>query len=135
MAQNGTELILKGKKLKIAEMLADPDCKLSQTQIMNDVGVPHTTFYRWMRDPKFIAAVNNLVEQYTNTKLPYVWQCLLMRMPVDPAAIKLYFELKGRYQQKVVATVEHSNPYAALTEEELRRLANGEDPKGGPDTG
>ena len=135
MQKNEKNIALTGKRLKLAEMLANPSVNKSKKDIAEEVGISSATMWRWMQDVQFLQEVSKLVERYTDAELPYAWRCLLARMPVDTAAIKLYFELKGRYQQKVTATVEYSNPYAALTEEELRRLANGDDPKGGPDTG
>ena len=71
-------------------------------------------------------AVSDLVDKYTDAELPNAWRCLLARMPCDTAAIKLFFELKGKYQQKVTATVACKNPYESLTEEDLLILARGE---------
>lgn len=82
-------------------MLANPDCTLSQEKIAEAAGVPHTTFYNWLRNQEFLKEVGKLVDKYTATKLAYAWHCLIARMPVDTAAIKLYFELQGKYKQDV----------------------------------
>lgn len=114
---------MSGKRLKAAEMLANPDCKLTQTEIAESAGVSRSTFYRWLEDDAFLKGVEKLIDMYTDVKLSYAWRCLLARMPVDTAAIKLYFELKGKYKQKTEIQV-NNNPFEGLTTEQLARLAD-----------
>lgn len=125
MVQNETKSILTGKRLKVAEMLANPGCMLTQEKIAESAGVSHTTFYRWMQDADFIREVEKLIDKYTDAKLSYAWRCLLTRMPVDTAAIKLYFELKGKYKQDIKISGQIENPYGGLTQEQLEKLADG----------
>ncbi len=102
MAQNGTDLRLTKKQKEVAELLANPDIKMDKTRIMQAVDVPRTTFYRWLRDEKFIKYVASLVDAYTDAELSEVWKSLLKRC-ADGAvdAIKLYFEMKGKYSQNI----------------------------------
>lgn len=104
--QNGTDLKLSKKQREAAEMLADPDFKGNSTKIINSLGVPRTTFYRWLKNPEFISYVNELIDLYTDSELGTVWKALIRRCVIgDVRAIKLYFELKGKYKQQV----EHSD--------------------------
>lgn len=99
MAQNG----LKPKQKKVAEMLANPHCGMNDSEIILACDVPRTTFYRWLReDEAFTAYVNSLVEKYTDAELAAVWKALIARCKMgDVQAIKLYFELKGRYNKSI----------------------------------
>lgn len=124
MQENEIKIGLSGKRLKAAELLANPEIAMKKTEIAESVDIAYSTLWRWLQDPEFIAGVNKLVEIYTNAELPFAWKCLLARMPSDTAAIKLFFEMKGKYAQKVEATVMES-PFSGLTKEQLEKLADG----------
>ena len=99
MKRSGTSTGLSKKQREVAEMLANPDIKANKTEIIEQVGVPRTTLYRWLKDPDFIKYVDSL------TELSTVWKALIRRCICgDTQAIKLYFELKGKYKQQI----EHS---------------------------
>ncbi len=91
------------KQRAVAEMLADPTNMMTDTQIMEECNVPRSTFYRWLReDEEYIAYLNELIDKYTDAELSRVWKALLRRcISGDTQAIKLYFELKGKYKQNV----------------------------------
>lgn len=91
-----------GKKLKMARMLADPDQKGSITELCAEVGVARTTFYDWIGDDDFRGYVDSLIERYTDSELSRVWKALMRQIDKgDMQAIKLYFELKGKYKEGV----------------------------------
>ena len=91
-----------GKKLKMARMLADPDQNGSITQLCAAVGVARTTFYDWIGDDEFRGYVDSLIERYTDSELSRVWKALMRQIDKgDMQAIKLYFELKGKYKEGV----------------------------------
>ena len=94
---------LNRKQMRVAEMLANPACRLTDTEIMAECDVPRTTFYRWLRENEaFILYVNGLIDRYTDAELAKVWKALIRRCEIgDTQAIKLYFELKGKYNQSV----------------------------------
>lgn len=99
MAQNK----LSPKQRKVAEMLANPSCMYNDTEIMNLCGVPRTSFYRWIREnEEFTAYINKLIDKYTDGELGGIWKALIARCKLgDVQAIKLYFELKGKYKQDI----------------------------------
>ena len=122
MEQNGTNSIYTGKKQKAAEMLASPEFSGSITELIEAVGVPRTTFYRWMEDDKYISFINSLIERYTDSELGPVWKSLVAQCKKgNVQAIKLFFELKGKY----TANIKIESPFAALSADELRKLADG----------
>ncbi len=93
---------LSGKKLKMAEMLANPEFMGTNKELYETVGISHDTFYKWIKDDEIISYVDKLVEKYTNAELSAVWKALLIKCKCgDTQAIKLFFELKGRYNQNV----------------------------------
>lgn len=106
---------LNKKQIMVAEMLADPSAKLTDAQIMELCSVPKTTYYRWLReDEMFVQHINRLVEKYTDGKLASVWRSLVRNIENgDTQAMKLFFELKGKYKQDITvkggATVEIIN--------------------------
>lgn len=96
---------LSKKQREVAEMLANPDVDGTKTAISENVGVSRTTLYKWLKDPEFIKYVDSLIDSYTDAELSTVWKALIRRCICgDTQAIKLYFELKGKYKQQI----EHS---------------------------
>lgn len=92
------EIKLTGKKLKMAEMLANPDFSGTNKELYEAVGISHDTFYKWIRDETILRYTELLVEKYTDGELSAVWKSLIKKCrDGDIQAIKLYFELKGKY--------------------------------------
>lgn len=109
MAQNETKIKLSKKQREVAELLANPDEFSNHSEIMRRVGVPRTTFYRWLRDENFMKYVSDLVDKYTDAELPTVWKALIKRCAAgDTFAMRLYFELKEKYTPKLKLTGEAS---------------------------
>lgn len=97
------ETMLKGKKLKMAEMLANPEFTGTNKELYETVGISHDTFYKWIKEDDVIAYTESLINKYTDGELGAVWKALLRKCRSgDIQAIKLYFELKGRYGNKAV---------------------------------
>lgn len=87
-----------GKKLKMAEMLANPEFTGTNKDLYQAVGISHDTFYKWIKDRNIIAYAEKLIDRYTDSELGPVWKALLKKCREgDIQAIKLYFELKGKY--------------------------------------
>ena len=109
-----------GKKAKLAEMLVNPDLAATVTEMCEAVGVARSTFYKWLNDPEYLSYIQGLVDRFTDSELTTVWKSLINECRKgNVQAIKLYFELKGKY----TANVKIESPFAALTTEELRKLA------------
>lgn len=94
---------LTGKKLKVAEALANPEAGQTDKDIYTAVGISHDTFYRWLREDKEILEyAAHLIDRYTDKELGAVWRALIKECKAgNVPAIKLYFELKGKYSQNV----------------------------------
>jgi AcrR family transcriptional regulator len=83
-------------------MLASPDFCGTITELCEEVGVPRRTLYNWLGDEAFCAEVNRLIDRYTDSELSRVWKSLMRLIDKgDLQAIKLYFELKGKYKAGV----------------------------------
>ena len=103
MTTKRNKTVLGKKQLKAAEMLSNPDFSGTITQLCERIGVARSTFYRWLDDETFRDYVDGLIDRYTDSELSRVWKALMRRVDVgDIQAIKLYFELKGRYKQDAV---------------------------------
>lgn len=76
-----------------------------------------------MKNENFINYMNSQVDKYTDGELADIWKALLRKCKLgDTAAIKLYFELKGKYKTNIEVNANIANPYAALTTEDLKKL-------------
>ena len=99
---------VRGKKRKFAEELANPefDGTISELCLKHDVA--RSTYYRWCEeDAEFIGYVNYLIDKYTDSELANVWRAVISKAKCGSVeAQRLYFELKGKYKQKVVITVD-----------------------------
>lgn len=113
MTGNDTNWEPKPKQRYLAELLANPEDRRTQTAKFEEAGVPQKTFYRWKKDPNFIAYVNSLIPEYTNTQIPVAWRALCNQAAKgNIQAIKLFFEMKNLYtdKQKVEVTGEAGGP-------------------------
>jgi Helix-turn-helix of insertion element transposase len=107
MVQNNTKWNPTDEQARMAQILADPSEQGTITEKCEKAGVSRSTFYRWMRDPNFVEYVNSLIDEYTDAELARVWAALTRKaIEGDIQAIKLFFEMKGKYKEK--KEIEHS---------------------------
>jgi hypothetical protein len=80
----------------MVELLLNPEDRRTKEAKMKEAGVPHRTFYRWMRDKRFIDYLNSKLDQYTDGELAEVWKALIYQCKRgNVKAIELFFEMKG----------------------------------------
>jgi hypothetical protein len=114
----GTKLGLTGRQIKIAQILADPSETRTIKAMCEDEGVPRRTFYHWMEKKEFIDFVNSLIDKYMDAELASIWAALARKARTgDTHAIKLFFEMKGKY--KSVTEVNHN--FDNLSDEEREK--------------
>ena len=102
MATKSNKIKYSGKRAKMAEMLTNPDFTGTVTELCETVGVARSTFYKWMDDKDYLNYVESLIDKYADSELSTVWKALIKKCKAgDVQAIKLYFELKGKYLNKV----------------------------------
>ncbi|WP_408954744.1 phBC6A51 family helix-turn-helix protein [Natroniella sp. ANB-PHB2] len=102
---NETDLPLSAKQMKFAQLLANPDDRRSRRAKIREVGVSPSTAYRWLKDDSFLEYLNDQIERYTEGHLATAWNSLIRQMKRgDTKAIKLFFELKGKYKQEIEVT-------------------------------
>ena len=93
---------VKGKRRKVAEMLANPEFDGNITRLCDEFGVARSTFYRWLDDSDFKGYLDYLIEKYSDSELPNAWRALVKKANTgNVEALKLYFELKGKYKQEI----------------------------------
>ena len=90
---------LNSKQRAAAEKLANPSFAGSVTELCEEIGVSRASFYRWMDKPEFRDYLNDLIDKYSDSELAAVWKALIRKcVRGDTQAMKLYFELKGRFE-------------------------------------
>lgn len=93
---------VRGKKRKMAELLANPECDLSVTEMCRQIGVSRQSFYIWQQERDFKGYVEWLIENYTDSELANAWRALVKKANTgNVEALKLFFELKGKYKQEI----------------------------------
>ena len=103
--QKLTNTTFSKKQLEVAEMLADPSVEMTKKQICEEADVSRTAFYEWLKKKEFVDYVASLIDKYTDSELSTVWKALIRKCEQgDVSAIKLFFELKGKYKQSVDLT-------------------------------
>ena len=92
----------KAVKEKAAAMLADPTIR-TKKEVYTTLNIPESTFYDWMNDQDFIDTINSKIDKYTDRELSNVWKSLIHNAvnERDTKAIKLFFEMKGKYKQEI----------------------------------
>lgn len=79
----------------MAELLLNPDDRRTKAEKMKEVDVPPRTFYRWMKDKRYVDYINTQLERYTDGELAGVWRALINQCNRgNIQAIKLFFEMK-----------------------------------------
>lgn len=118
MKQNETKTecnIIDARMAIAAELLANPDFSGTKEEIAREAGVSRTTLYRWLRNPDFVALVNQLVAQYADAELAMVWKSLCKQIQAgNLQAIRLYFELRERGKQTASNQLQTSKLYETL---------------------
>ena len=123
MAAKSNKLEYTGKKGKLAEMLTNPEFSGSVTDVCREVGVARSTFYKWMDDKNYLDYLQRLIDEYTDSELSAVWKALIVECKTgNVQAIKLYFELKGKYTAVVQNNIKMDNPFAGLSTDDLKKL-------------
>lgn len=102
-------------------MLVNPEFNGTVTDICEAVGVARSTFYKWLKEPDYLAYIQEQIDSYTDSELAAVWKALVRECRLgNVQAIKLFFELKGKYTEHIKI----ENPFSSLTTEELKHLAD-----------
>ena len=97
---------VKGKKRKMAELLVNPDCELTVTQMCQQIGVSRTTFYNWQQESDFKNYVRFLINSYTDSELPRAYKSLVKKIGEgNVEAMKLFFTLRGEYVNRIEGEV------------------------------
>ena len=92
---------VKGKKRKMAELLVNPDCDLTVTEMCKQLNVSRSSFYIWQQEADFKRYLEFLIENYTDSELANAWKALVKKANSgNVEALKLFFELKGKYKQE-----------------------------------
>ncbi|MFA6930307.1 MAG: phBC6A51 family helix-turn-helix protein [Lentisphaeria bacterium] len=116
MATKKDELTLEGlnhKQHQAAILLADPAYTGNITELCEEIDVARSTFYRWMATSEFKRHVEKMIDIYTDAELSRAWKALMQLIDCgDIQAIKLFFELKGKY--RTGATVTESDKLDSL---------------------
>lgn len=91
--------VITPKQKKAAAMLADPTFTGTISDLCEEIGVARSTFYNWMESAVFRTYVDSLIGVYTDAELSKAWKALMRLVDRgDIQAIKLFFELKGKYK-------------------------------------
>lgn len=125
---NAEHTVMDARMAIAAELLANPDFSGTKEDIAREAGVSRATFYRWLRNPDFVALVNGLVSQYADAELSMVWKSLCKRIQDgDMQAIKLYFELRERgFQNSKSEEQENKTSFADVITAAYLKRKNGD---------
>lgn len=94
--------VFSGKKKEMAELLANPECRKSITEMCKEVGISRKTFYKWFEDGEYAKYITYLIDKSTDSELAGVWKKVIEKcLAGDTQMIKLYFELKGKCKQQI----------------------------------
>lgn len=100
MAENGKDWTPTSKQKKMAELLLNPEDRRTNKAKYESISLPERTFYRWMRDERFIKYLNSQIDHYSDAQLTDVWRALIMQCKRgNVPAMKLFFQLKGMHNE------------------------------------
>lgn len=117
--RKGKEWRPHAKQIFVAQLLVNPDDKRTKEQKAQAAGITYKTLWEWMKDERFVGYLNAQIDKYTDAEVAEVWKALIRKCKQgDVSAIKLFFELKGMYQEK--KKIEHTGEGGGPIESELR---------------
>lgn len=90
------------KQMQVAQMLANPDETLTKREISEACNISRATLYNWLADENFNKYLDSIIYKYTDAEVAEVWKSLCRKAKNgDVNAIKLFFEMKGKYKNQV----------------------------------
>jgi hypothetical protein len=79
----------------MAALLLNPEDRRTKKAKLESIELPERTFYRWMKDKRYVDYINSQLDQYTDGELAEVWRALINQCKRgNIQAIKLFFEMK-----------------------------------------
>jgi hypothetical protein len=82
----------------MAALLLNPEDRRTKKAKLESIELPERTFYRWMRDRRYVDYINSQLDQYIDGELADVWRALINQCKRgNIQAIKLLFEMKRMY--------------------------------------
>lgn len=88
---------------KVAECWTNPEFKFNKSAIARHCKVSSTSITKWFQnDEVFKAYIDQLIIHYVDESVSAVWDSLINQaVSGNVQAIKLFFELTGKYKQRV----------------------------------
>lgn len=88
--------LLNQKQKRAAEMLANPDCTMTKSEIAEAIGVHPETFYRWLLDREFVTEAEALSRRYAEAEIAMIRKSVISGCRSgDAKSIKLFFDLQN----------------------------------------
>jgi transcriptional regulator with XRE-family HTH domain len=86
-------------EIQLCEMLCDPEYALTtKTKLAKELGVSRQTLYDYLSKKRVVDYMAQLIDYYTDLEVPNVWKALVRKAKKeDLQAIRLFFEMKGKY--------------------------------------
>jgi len=118
------------KQINAISLFVNPNID-TITEIADRAGVSRQTIYAWLDDSTFNEVLNKKIDKMVNSQTASVWKSLIKEaVQGDVRAIKLFFEMQGKYKDRKEITgkdgqpiqTEQSFDLSNLSDEELRLL-------------
>jgi hypothetical protein len=114
----------KPKQIHALTLLANPLDKRTEEEKCREVGVTQKTLIKWKKLPGFIDEIHNMSIKYIKERLPHVNYALLTKaISGDVQAIKLCYEMVGKYSPTFKVNADVRMAHLDLTKEMLSGLA------------
>lgn len=93
---------VRGKKRKLAEEITSPEFDGNISALCKKMKISRQTYYRWLVEADFKDYCEWLISRYTDSELANMWRNVIKAgNKGDVTAMKLYFELTGRFKQQI----------------------------------
>ena len=110
------------RQLKMQELLANPFDARTIAEKAKEIGVADNTVYKWKRIPGWRDSVFEIARKWIGDKAPTVLKSLCDKaVEGDPACIKMYLEMIGKYTQKSELEI-RAGRLENLSDEQLKEI-------------
>ena len=88
------------KRQKFIELMSDIECKLQNSEIIEQLGISYETFNRWLESKKLKQEIKNRIDSQIDSYLQRIWGAVIEKaIGGDLQSAKIILEYRSKAEQ------------------------------------